>query len=153
MAGAIAADIELAETLGAGFRGRLIGSDNPDYDTARKLYNAMIDKKPRLIAQCVGAADVIAAVNVAREAGLDVAVRCGAHNGPGLGSVDDRLVIDLSALRGVIVGPDARIAHVLGGTLLGEVDHATQPFGLVAPFGIISTTGVGGLTLGGGSVI
>jgi len=150
MAGAIAADIELAETLGAGFRGRLIGSDNPDYDTARKLYNAMIDKKPRLIAQCVDAADVIAAVNVAREAGLDVAVRCGAHNGPGLGSVDDGLVIDLSALRGVIVDPDARIAHVLGGTLLGEVDHATQPFGLVAPFGIISTTGVGGLTLGGG---
>ena len=150
MAGAVAADIELAETLGAGFRGRLIGSDNPDYDTARKLYNAMIDKKPRLIAQCVDAADVIAAVNVAREAGLDVAVRCGAHNGPGLGSVDDGLVIDLSALRGVIVDPDARIAHVLGGTLLGEVDHATQPFGLVAPFGIISTTGVGGLTLGGG---
>jgi FAD/FMN-containing dehydrogenase len=150
MAGAIAADMELAETLGAGFRGRMIGSDDSDYDTARKLYNAMIDKRPRLIAQCVDAADVIAAVNVARDAGLDVAVRCGAHNGPGLGSVDDGLVIDLSALRGVIVDPDARIAHVLGGTLLGEVDHATQPFGLAAPFGIISTTGVGGLTLGGG---
>jgi FAD/FMN-containing dehydrogenase len=150
MAGAVAADVELAEALGAGFRGRLIGSDDPDYDTARKLYNAMIDKRPRLIAQCVDAADVIAAVNVARNAGLDVAVRCGAHNGPGLGSVDDGLVIDLSALRGVVVDPDARIAHVLGGTLLGEVDHATQPFGLAAPFGIISTTGVGGLTLGGG---
>jgi FAD/FMN-containing dehydrogenase len=150
MAGAIAADMELAETLGAGFRGRMIGSDDSDYDTARKLYNAMIDKRPRLIAQCVDAADVIAAVNVARDARLDVAVRCGAHNGPGLGSVDDGLVIDLSALRGVIVDPDARIAHVLGGTLLGEVDHATQPFGLAAPFGIISTTGVGGLTLGGG---
>src|SRR5438093_7598460 len=150
MAGVAAADIELAETLGAGFRGRLIGSDDSDYDTARKLYNAMIDKRPRLIAQCVDAADVIAAVNVAREAGLDLAVRCGAHNGPGLGSVDDGLVIDLSALRGVIIDPDARIAHVLGGTLLGEVDHATQPFGLAAPFGIISTTGVGGLTLGGG---
>jgi hypothetical protein len=150
MAGAVAADIELAEMLGAGFRGRMIGTEDSDYDTARKLYNAMIDKKPRLIAQCVDAADVIAAVNVARETGLDVAVRCGAHNGPGLGSVDDGLVIDLSALRGVIVDPDARIAHVLGGTLLGEVDHATQPFGLAAPFGIISTTGVGGLTLGGG---
>jgi hypothetical protein len=150
MAGVVAADVELAEALGAGFRGRLIGSEDPDYDTARKLYNAMIDKRPRLIAQCVDAADVIAAVNVAREAGLDVAVRCGAHNGPGLGSVDDGLVIDLSALRGVVVDPHARIAHVLGGTLLGEVDHATQPFGLAAPFGIISTTGVGGLTLGGG---
>jgi FAD/FMN-containing dehydrogenase len=150
MAGPVAADVALEEALGAGFRGRLIGTEDPDYETARKLYNAMIDKKPRLIAQCVDAADVIAAVNVAREAGLDVAVRCGAHNGPGLGSVDGGLVIDLSALRGVVVDPDARIAHVLGGTLLGEVDHATQPFGLAAPFGIISTTGVGGLTLGGG---
>jgi FAD/FMN-containing dehydrogenase len=150
MAGAITADMELAEMLGAGFRGRMIGSDHSEYDTARKLYNAMIDKRPRLIAQCVDAADVIAAVNVAREAGLDVAVRCGAHNGPGLGSVDDGLVIDLSALRGVIVDPAARIAQVLGGTLLGEVDHAAQAFGLAAPFGIISTTGVGGLTLGGG---
>jgi FAD/FMN-containing dehydrogenase len=150
MAGPIAADMELAEMLGAGFRGRMIGSDHSEYDTARKLYNAMIDKRPRLIAQCVDAADVIAAVNVAREAGLDVAVRCGAHNGPGLGSVDDGLVIDLSALRGVIVDPAARIAQVLGGTLLGEVDHAAQAFGLAAPFGIISTTGVGGLTLGGG---
>src|SRR6266576_1134550 len=150
MAGAVAADIELVEMLGPGFRGRMIGSDDSEYDTARKLYNAMIDKKPRLIAQCVDAADVIAAVNVAREAGLDVAVRCGAHNGPGLGSVDDGLVIDLSALRSVIVDPNARIAHVLGGTLLGEVDHAAQAFGLAAPFGIISTTGVGGLTLGGG---
>jgi FAD/FMN-containing dehydrogenase len=150
MAGAVAADLELAEALGPGFRGRLIGSGDPEYDTARKLFNAMIDKRPRLIAQCVDVADVIAAVNVAREAGLDVAVRGGAHNGPGLGSVDDGLVIDLSLLRGVIVDPDARIAQVLGGTLLGEVDHATQPFGLVAPFGIISTTGVGGLTLGGG---
>jgi FAD/FMN-containing dehydrogenase len=140
----------LAETLGAGFRGRMIESDDSDYDTTRKLYNAMIDKRPRLIAQCVDAADVIAAVNVARDAGLDVAVRCGAHNGPGLGSVDDGLVIDLSALRGVIVDPAGRIAHVLAGTLLGEVDHATHAFGLAAPFGIISTTGVGGLTLGGG---
>src|SRR5438876_4184023 len=150
MAGVAAADVELVDTLGAGFRGRMIGTEDSDYDTARKLYNAMIDKRPRLIAQCVDAADVIAAVNVARDSGLDVAVRCGAHNGPGLGSVDGGLVIDLSALRGVVVDPGARIAHVLGGTLLGEVDHATQPFGLAAPFGIISTTGVGGLTLGGG---
>lgn len=150
MAEVLAADAELAEALGAHFRGALIGRDDPDYDTARKLYNAMIDKRPRLIAQCVDAADVIAAVNVARDTGLDVAVRCGAHNGPGLSSVDDGLVIDLTPLRGVIVDPKARVAHVLGGTLLGEVDHATHAFGLAAPFGIISTTGVGGLTLGGG---
>src|SRR5438876_9822523 len=129
MAGAAAADIELVEMLGAGFRGRMIGSGDPDYDTARKLYNAMIDKRPRLIAQCVDAADVIAAVDFARDTGLDVAVRCGAHNGPGLGSVDDGLVIDLSQLRGVVVDPEARVAHVLGGTLLGEVDNATTALG------------------------
>ena len=104
--------------LGAKHRGPLIGPDNPAYDSARALYNAMIDKRPRLIAQCVDAADVIAAVDFARDTGLDVAVRCGAHNGPGLGSVDDGLVIDLSQLRGVVVDPEARVAHVLGGTLL-----------------------------------
>jgi len=150
MAGVLAADAELVEALDPDFRGRLIGAEDPDYDVARKLFNAMIDKRPRLIAQCVDAADVIAAVNVAREAGLDVAVRGGAHSGPGLSSVDDGLVVDLSALRGVVVDPESRVAHVLGGTLLGEVDHATHAFGLAAPFGIISTTGVGGLTLGGG---
>jgi FAD/FMN-containing dehydrogenase len=140
----------LAETLGATSRGRLLGPDHADYETARQLYNAMIDKRPGLIARCVDVADVIAAVNAGREAGLDIAIRGGGHNGPGLGSVDDGLVIDLTELRGVVVDPEDRVAHVLGGTLLGEVDHATQPFGLVAPFGIISTTGVGGLTLGGG---
>jgi FAD/FMN-containing dehydrogenase len=140
----------LIETLGATSRGRLLAPDNAEYENARQLYNAMIDKRPGLIARCVDVADVIAAVNAGREAGLDIAIRGGGHNGPGLGSVDDGLVIDLSELRGVIVDPERRIAHVLGGTLLGEVDHATQPFGLVAPFGIISTTGVGGLTLGGG---
>jgi FAD/FMN-containing dehydrogenase len=103
-----------------------------------------------VIARCLDVADVIAAVNAGRDAGLEIAIRGGGHNGPGLGSVDDGLVIDLSELRGVIVDPEQHVAHVLGGTLLGEVDHATQPFGLVAPFGIISTTGVGGLTLGGG---
>ncbi len=150
MAEALATGTDLSEALAATSRGRLIGPEDTEYDTARKLFNGMIDKRPRLIAQCVDAADVIAAVNVARDTGLDVAVRCGAHNGPGLGSVDDGLVIDLSALRGVVVDPTARISHVLGGTLLGEVDHATHAFGLAAPFGIISTTGVGGLTLGGG---
>src|SRR5947209_9527699 len=146
----VLSDTTLVETLGAGHRGRLIGADHADYDSARQLFNAMIDKRPRLIARCHDVADVIAAVIAGREAGIDIAVRGGGHNGPGLGSVDNGLVIDLSELRGVIVDPDRRVAHVLGGTLLGEVDHATQPFGLAAPFGIISTTGVGGLTLGGG---
>jgi FAD/FMN-containing dehydrogenase len=140
----------LVETLGAGSRGRLIGPDHPEYDTVRQLYNGMIDKRPSLIARCLDAADVIAAVNAGREAGVDIAIRGGGHNGPGLGSVDDGLVIDLTEMRGVIVDPDAQVAHVLGGTLLGEVDHANQPFGLAAPFGILSTTGAGGLTLGGG---
>src|SRR5437660_726909 len=140
----------LVETLSASCRGRLLGPDDVDYETARQLYNAMIDKRPGLIARCLDVADVIAAVNAGREAGLDIAIRGGGHNGPGLGSVDDGLVIDLAELRGVIVDPELRVAHVLGGTLLGEVDHATQAFGLAAPFGIISTTGAGGLTLGGG---
>jgi FAD/FMN-containing dehydrogenase len=146
----VLSDSVLIETLGIGCRGRLIGAGDADYDTARQLFNAMIDKRPRVIARCLDAADVIAAVNTGREAGLDIAVRGGGHNGPGFGSVDDGLVIDLTDLRGVIVDPERQIAHVLGGTLLGEVDHATQSFGLAAPFGIISTTGVGGLTLGGG---
>src|SRR5437764_5570457 len=138
------------EALRTGFRGRIIESGDAGYEDARKLYNAMIDKRPRVIAQCADVADVIAAVKTGRETGLDVAVRCGGHSGPGLGSVDDGLVIDLSLLRGVIVEPKEASAQVLGGTLLGEVDHAAAAFGLAAPFGIISTTGVGGLTLGGG---
>src|SRR5436305_8131425 len=131
-------------------RGEVIGADDADYQEARKLYNAMIDKRPRMIARCVDAGDVIAAVGYARDNGLEIAVRCGAHNGGGLGSVDGGLVIDLSAMRGVRVDPERRTAEVLGGTLLGDVDHATHAFGLAAPFGIIGTTGVGGLTLGGG---
>lgn len=150
MAGVTVSDAELVGALQANLRGDVIGRDHPEYDTARKIYNAMIDKRPRVIARCVDAADVMAAVNFGREAGLDVAVRGGSHNGAGLGSVDDGLVIDLSPLRGVIVDPDARTARVLGGSLLGDVDHATYPFGLALPFGFISTTGIGGLTLGGG---
>src|SRR5436190_16392444 len=141
---------DAVEALRTGFRGRIIESGEAGYDEARKLYNGMIDKRPRAIAQCADVADVIAAVKTGRETGLDVAVRGGGHNGPGLGSVDDGLVIDLSLLRGVIVEPKEATAQVLGGTLLGEVDHAMGGFGLAAPFGIISTTGVGGLTLGGG---
>ncbi|HEX4745387.1 MAG TPA: FAD-binding oxidoreductase [Gaiellaceae bacterium] len=136
--------------LQASLRGEVIGREHPGYDEARSLYNAMIDKRPRFIARCVDAADVMAAVRFARESELEIAVRGGGHNGAGSGSVDDGLVVDLSALRGVIVDPDARTARVLGGSLLGDVDHATHPFGLALPFGFISTTGIGGLTLGGG---
>jgi FAD/FMN-containing dehydrogenase len=142
-------DAQTAE-LQTRLRGRVLDSEHADYDEARALYNAMIDKRPRLIAQCADAADVIATVDFARETGIDLAIRAGGHNGPGLGSVDDGLMIDLSAMRGVIVDPEARTARVLGGSLVGDVDHATSAFGLAAPFGIISTTGVAGLTLGGG---
>jgi len=131
-------------------RGDVLDAGHPEYDEARALYNAMIDRRPRLIARCVDVADVIEAVRFGRENGLQIAVRGGGHSGAGHGSIDDGLVIDLSLMRGVLVDPEERVARVLGGTLLGEVDHATHAFGLAAPFGIISTTGVGGLTLGGG---
>jgi FAD binding domain/Berberine and berberine like len=131
-------------------RGRLIQPGDADYDGARKVYNAMIDRRPRLIARCVDAADVIAAVGFARENALLLAIRCGGHNGGGLGICDDGLVIDLSEMRGVRVDPKARTARVAGGCTWGDVDHATHAFGLACPSGIISTTGVGGLTLGGG---
>ena len=141
---------ELTASLQSRLRGPVLDSDHPEYDESRKLYNAMIDKHPRLIARCVDAGDVIETVNFARESRLDLAIRGGGHNGPGLGSVDGGIMLDLSAMRGVIVDPEARTARVLGGSLVADVDHATNAFGLAAPFGIISTTGVGGLTLGGG---
>jgi hypothetical protein len=131
-------------------RGRLIQPSDPEYDAARRVYNGMIDRHPALIARCANVADVIAAVNFAREQQLAVAVRGGGHNGGGLGVCDDGLVIDLSAMRGIRVDPVAQTVHAEGGCLLGDIDHATQAFGLATPFGIMSTTGVGGLTLGGG---
>jgi FAD/FMN-containing dehydrogenase len=136
--------------LAATMRGNLIQRGDPSYDEARKIYNAMIDKHPVLIAQCSNVADVIAAVNFARDNDIIVAIRGGGHNGPGLGTVDDGLVIDLSPMNGVRVDPAARTARVEGGAQLGELHHATHAFGLATPSGIISTTGVGGITLGGG---
>ena len=147
---AISVGEDVAAALRERHRGDVIDPAHPSYDEARQLYNAMIDKRPAVIARAVDAADVIASVDFARENGIDLAIRGGGHNGPGLGSVDDGLVIDLSAMRGVIVDPAARTARVLGGSLAGDVDHATGAFGLAAPFGIIASTGVGGLTLGGG---
>src|ERR687884_1684317 len=138
-------------TLQQSLRGRVIGPGDGDYDAARALYNGMIDRRPRLIARCVDVADVIAAVNFGRDHGLLLAIRGGGHNGPGLGSCDDGLVIDLSLLKGVRVDPASRSVRVGGGCTSGDVDHATHAFGLAVPFGILSTTGVGGLTLGGGT--
>ena len=131
-------------------RGPVIDRGNPGYDEARSLYNGMIDKHPLLIAQCADSGDVIAAVNFGREHNLPIAIRGGGHNGPGLGSVDDGLVIDLRNMKGVRVDPKARTVRVGPGCTTGDVDHATHAFGQAVPFGIISTTGVAGLTLSGG---
>src|SRR3954452_12626965 len=144
------ATLAVPEALNAAVRRSVIAPDDPDYDERRALYNAMIDKRPALIARCTDAADVIAAIGHARSTGMPLAVRGGGHNGGGLGSVDDGIVLDLSGMRGVLVDPKSRVARVLGGSLWGAVDHATHAFGLATPTGIISTTGVGGLTLGGG---
>lgn len=137
---------EFKQTL----RGELIQSSDPDYDEARKIYNAMIDRYPSLIARCANVADVISAVNFARENNLLVAVRGGGHNAAGLGVCDGGLVIDLKPMKGIRVDPQARTARVEAGCTWGDVDHATHAFGLATVSGIISTTGVSGLTLGGG---
>jgi FAD/FMN-containing dehydrogenase len=131
-------------------RGDLIQPSDPQYETARKVYNAMIDKHPALIIRPVDAADVSSAVTFGSEHRLDVAVRGGSHNGPGFGTVEGGLVIDLSRLRGVRVDPENKTVRVAGGAVWGDVDHATHPFGLAVPCGFLSSTGVGGLTLGGG---
>ena len=142
---------EAISNFAANQRGPVIQSGDAEYDEARKLYNGMIDKRPLLIVRCADVADVIAAVNFGRDNSLAIAIRGGGHNGPGLGSVDDGLVIDLSAMKGVHVDPANRTVRVEPGCTSGDVDHATHAFGLAVPFGIVSTTGVGGLTLGGGT--
>src|SRR5919197_3833245 len=140
----------IIEALTETVRGRVITGSNSDYDEARAVYNAMHDRKPRAVIQCVDSADVMAVVAAGRDAGLDVAIRGGGHSVPGFGTVEDGLVIDLSKMKNVRVDPIKKVARVGGGATWGDADHATYPFGLAAPGGIISTTGVGGLTLGGG---
>lgn len=136
--------------LKSGFHGYLLQQEDPGYEEARHVHNAVADRRPAVIAQVGDVADVIAAIRFARDQGLPIAVRGGGHHAAGFGSVDDGFVIDLGRLRGVRVDPAARTARVEGGARLGDVDHATHPFGLATPAGIISTTGVGGLTLGAG---
>jgi len=136
--------------LRAKMRGDVLTSKDEAYEEARRVYNGMIDRRPAAIARCVDVADVIAAVGFARDRGLPLAVRGGGHNGPGLGVCDDGLVIDLSRMRGIRVNPANGTVRVEGGCVWGDVDHATHPFGLSVPCGFVSTTGVGGLTLGGG---
>ena len=133
-----------------GFRGDVLGPDHHDYDDARAVWNGSIDRRPRLIAQCSGTADVTAAVRFARDRDFEIAVRGGGHNVAGTAMCDGGIVIDLSAMRAVSVDPVERTANVQGGALWGEVDHETQAHGLATTGGIVSHTGVGGLSLGGG---
>lgn len=139
-----------ASDLRTQLSGEVIGPADPGYDEARSVYNAMIDKRPQLIARCRSVADLQSALAHARHAKLPVAVRGGGHNGPGFGTVDDGIVIDLSPMQAIAVDAAAKTVRVQGGATWGLVDAATHEHGLAVPSGIISTTGVGGLTLGGG---
>src|SRR5207253_10543518 len=136
----------------AGLRGQLLrpGDDAYAYDGARKIWNGMFDRRPALIARCAGTADVVSAVNFARDQGLQVAVRGGGHSFPGHSVCDGGLIIDLSAMRGIRVDPAARTAQAQPGAKWIDFDHETQAFGLATTGGTASDTGIAGLTLGGG---
>jgi len=141
---------QMYEQLASALRGDLITPEDPGYDAARAVYNAMIDKHPAAIARCRDSADVVECVNFAREHGVEVAVRSGGHNAAGLGVWDGALVIDLSLLRSTTVNPREHTVRVDAGCTWGDVDHATVAFGMATPSGFLASTGVGGLTLGGG---
>ena len=141
---------EIYEEFKAGFHGQLIQPMDENYVEACKVYNAMIQRRPRYIAHCTDVADVMGAVNFSRENSLPIAIRGGGHSGPGLGVCDDGLVVDLSLIKYTRVDTKARTVQVGAGCTWGDVDHATHTFGLATPSGVVSTTGVGGLTLGGG---
>ncbi len=152
--GVIATGVRLDEAalsaLRTAFRGELVRRGDPTYDERRKIWNGSIDRYPALIARCSGVADVVAAVRFARGTDLPVAVRSGGHSFPGQSTCDDGIVIDLSPMKGIRVDPEARTARAQAGVLLGELDQATQAFGLAVPAGIVTHTGLAGLTLGGG---
>src|SRR3990170_4587906 len=143
-------DVKTIDELSASVRGQIIQPGDADYDEARTVYNAMIDRRPRFVVRCADVADVIACVNFARENGLLLSVRGGGHNVAGFGTNDGGLVIDLSRMKGIRVDPEKRTVRAQGGCTWGDVDHATHAFGLATPSGVVSTTGVGGITLGGG---
>lgn len=143
-------DASQIDLLRPQFRGELIGQQDPSYDTARAVHNGMIDRRPALIVRCVDAADVVSAVDLARETGLNLSVRGGGHNVNGFAVNDGGIVIDLSQMTGVRVDVGGRTARAEGGATWADFDHATHAFGLATPGGVLSTTGVGGLTLGGG---
>jgi FAD/FMN-containing dehydrogenase len=139
------------ERLNGGFGGQVLLPEDPGYDEARMVFNVMIDRRPAVIARCSGVADVITAVNFARENDLSVAIRGGAHAVSGHAVCDQGMVIDVSPMKGVRIDPAARTAHAQAGLNWGELDRETQAFGLAVPGGRVPSTGVAGLTLGGGS--
>ena len=141
---------ETIDRLSERVRGEVITPDDAGYDEARKVYNAMIDRRPTVVVRCSETADVVAAVNYARENGIDLAVRGGGHSVPGFGTADDAVVVDLAGMREVVVDPERQTARAQGGATWGDFNAATHVHGLATTGGIISTTGVGGLTLGGG---
>ena len=143
-------DESVVKEFSSQLRGKIILPKDAAYDNERRVYNGMIDKHPAIIVKCVDVADVMYAVKFGKENDLLVAVRGGGHNGGGLGICDDGMVIDLSGIKYVKIDPENKTVRVGGGNTWGEVDHATHAFGLAVPAGIVSTTGVGGLTLGGG---
>ncbi|MFE1311963.1 FAD-binding oxidoreductase [Streptomyces sp. NPDC058755] len=145
-----ALDGRLLGRLRGAVRGGIVEPGDPGYDEARRVYNAMHDKRPAIVVRAVDAGDVIATVDFARDQGLPLAVRGGGHSVPGYGTCDDGVVLDLGRLRGVRVDPRSRTARVGGGCTWADVDHATHAFGLATTGGVVSTTGVGGLTTGGG---
>ncbi len=140
----------MVDALRASFRGPLVGPGDPDYDDARRVWNAMVDKRPAVVARCTGPADVVAAVDFAREHELPTAVRGGGHSAAGKGTCNDGIVIDLSLMKGIRVDRARQTVRAQGGVTWGDFDQNTQAFGLATPGGVISTTGVSGLTLGGG---
>jgi FAD/FMN-containing dehydrogenase len=142
---------QAAEQLNGNFRGEVLRAGDAGYDEARKVFNAMFDRRPALIARCAGVADVMAAVEFARESGLQVAVRGGGHGVPGYAVCDEGIVIDLTPMKGIWVDPGEKVARAQAGVTWGEFDRETQVFGLATTGGRVTTTGIAGLTLGSGS--
>ena len=150
MAGTAAAAGSALDELRGQIRGEVFSVGDPGYGEACQIWNGMIERRPELVVRCTGAADVMAAVNFAREAGMPVSVRSGGHNVAGTALCDGGVVVDLTRMRNVFVDPERRTVRAGGGARLGDVDHETQAFALAAPFGVVSKTGIAGLTLNGG---
>ncbi len=146
----MATELDVTGEATTAIQGRVVRPGDPDYDDARAVWNAMIDRRPALIVQAAGPDDVAATIALARRTGLPLAIRGGGHNVAGNGTVEGGIVLDLGAMRAIEVDPEARRVRVEAGATLADIDRATEPFGLAVPISVVSGTGIGGLTLGGG---